>query len=474
MRRRDFFVSLLPASLSAIAAALVGAVAVIVWLSPVSLPDVTARIPSPEARPEAVVPLIGPAQVNLGTLIRGPGTPSQDGGNWPQFRGIDRTNVAKGVSGLARSWPAGTPRTLWKLKVGEGHAGAAIHKGCVYLMDYDHERQEDAIRRLALDDGSEIWRYTYYVKVKRNHGMSRTVPAVDGDYVVTLGPMCHVHCLEAATGRLVWKMDLVKEFGAVVPLWYAGQCPLLDGDRVILAPGADPLMMAVELSTGQILWKTPNPGGWAMTHSSIVPVDYKGNRQYVYCTTQGVVGVAARDGKLLWTKPDWKIALATVPSPLPVGDDMIFLSGGYNSGCALIRLKGEGENIQTQEVFRLPHTVFGADQHTPILHKGYIYGMIPTGELACLDLAGNRLWSSGMSHRFGLGPFLIADDLIFALNDQEGRLHMVEASPSGYKELAQAKVLDGYDAWGPMAMVGNRLILRDANTMVCLELPRSP
>ena len=193
---------------------------------------------------------------------------------------------------------------------------------------------------------------------------------------------------------------------------------------------------------------------------------------YLYCTTEGVVGVSAKDGRILWRKPDWKIALATVPSPLVVGEDRVFLSGGYNSGSVMLRIKGEGDRIGTEEVFRLKYAVFGADQHTPILYDGHIYGITPPGELACLDLNGRRLWGSGAANRFGLGPFVLADGLLFVLNDQTGTLHMVEANPDGYRERARARLLDGPDAWGPMAVAAGRLILRDVTTMVCIELPK--
>jgi outer membrane protein assembly factor BamB len=209
-----------------------------------------------------------------------------------------------------------------------------------------------------------------------------------------------------------------------------------------------------------------------MTHSSITPMDYKGERQYVYCTTEGIVGVSAKDGRVLWRKPDWKITLANVPSPVVVGEDRIFLSGGYNSGSVMVRIKGEGDHIETEEVFRLKYTVFGADQHTPILYKDHIYGVTPPGELACLDLNGNRLWSSGAAKRFGLGPFILAEGFLFVLNDQDGALRLVEAGPDGYKELAAARLLEGHDAWGPMAIASGRLILRDLTTMVCVELPK--
>jgi len=452
-------------------AAVVGAAVLTVWLFSTSASGVQLRLPGQE-RTLALVMKPSALLRNTGTTIPGPGKPSTLAGSWPQFRGADRTNIVREALDLSRTWPAAGPRVLWKLPLGEGHAGAAVSDGCVYVVDYDRDKEEDAVRCLSLDDAREVWRYTYSVKVKRNHGMSRTVPAVNGSYVVSLGPMCQVTCLEAKTGKLVWKYDLVKQFGATVPPWYAGQCPLMDGDRVILAPGGNPLMMAVELATGRIVWQTPNPGDWGMTHSSIMPMDYKGERQYVYCTTEGVVGVSAKDGRVLWTKPDWKIALANVPSPLVVGEDELFFSGGYNSGSVMVRLKGEGDSIQTEEVFRLKFTVFGADQQTPVFYQDHIYGVTPPGELACLDLSGNRLWSSGAGKRFGLGPFILADGLLLVLGDEDGTLHLVEADPAGYKELASARLLDGFDAWAPMAVASGRLLLRDLTTMLCVELPR--
>jgi outer membrane protein assembly factor BamB len=263
---------------------------------------------------------------------------------------------------------------------------------------------------------------------------------------------------------------------------------LIDGDKVILAPGGNPLMMAVELATGRILWQTPNPVApkadkpaaeaaetavWAMTHSSIVPMDYPGERQYVYCTTEGVVGVSAADGRILWRKPDWKVKPVMVASPLVIDGERVFLSSGYNSGSVMVRIKQTaGGGFETEELFRLKSTVFGADQQTPILHEGHIYGVTPPGELACLDLDGNRLWSSGAAKNFGLGPFILDDGLLFALNDEAGTLHVVEARPDAYHELACAHLLDGHDAWGPIAIAAGRLILRDLTTMVCIELPR--
>ena len=465
--KRDLLPIVLPVGLS-----LVCGLTLVLWIMQSEATGLERREPKASAKPDqrSVGPV--PESRNTGTLIRGTGQPAEDAGSWPQFRGPDRTAIAAAEKGLPRTWPAEGPTVLWRIAVGEGHAGATIHDGRVYLIDYDHEKQEDAIRCLSLADGEEIWRYTYYVRVKRNHGMSRTVPAVTDDHVVALGPKCHVTCLNAKTGELIWKKDLVEEHGTIVPAWYAGQCPLIEGDATILAPGGDPLMMAVKNTPGgEILWQTPNPGGWGMTHSSVTPVDFNGSRQYVYCSTRGVVGVAADgSGKILWTKPDWKIGIAMVPSPVPIGDGRLFFTGGYNAGSVMVRLKAEGDRVVPEELFRLKATVFGSDQHTPILYRDHLFGVVPGGQLSCLDLAGKRVWASGVAHKFGLGPYLLADGLLFVLNDQKGTLSLVEATAEKYAELAKAKILEGHDAWAPLAVASGKLILRDATEMVCLQI----
>src|SRR5258708_31398390 len=127
-------------------------------------------------------------------------------------------------------------------------------------MDYDRDKKQDALRCLSLADGREIWRFAYPVSVKRNHGMSRTVPAVTSNSVVAIGPKCHVVCVDAVSGQLRWGLDLVKQYGTTIPPWYAGQCPLVQNDEVILAPGGkDALIVSLEIATGKERWHSPNP-----------------------------------------------------------------------------------------------------------------------------------------------------------------------------------------------------------------------
>jgi outer membrane protein assembly factor BamB len=424
-------------------------------------------VPGTDFKPGQKPPPGGPARLT-GKLMKSAVTAPEMPGSWPRFRGPNRDNISPETLPLVQHWTAAGPRLLWAVTLGEGYAGPAVQNGRVYVLDYDQKQDRDTLRCIALADGQEVWNRSYPVKIKSNHGMSRTVPALTPKYAVTLGPKCQVVCVDPITGNFHWGIDLVNEYHTVVPPWYAGQCPLIDGNRVIIAPGGLSLMIAVDLATGQVLWKTPNPNMWGMTHSSITPLTFHGQKMYIYCASGGVVGVSATDGHILWQTDQWKVNIANVPTPIVVGDGRIFFTGGYDAGSLMLQLAEESGHIVPQVQFRVPANVFSSNQQTPILYQGYLYGVIPDGELACMDLNGHVRWASG-STRFGLGPYLIADGKIFVMNDV-GLLTVAKASPDAYAQLAQSRVLNGPDAWGPMAIVDGRLIARDLTHMVCLDV----
>jgi outer membrane protein assembly factor BamB len=466
-------------------AAAVAAVALLAfWVWHGSTRPLALRVPGTDQPAGAAGAQANP--VLAGKLIRtgsgGAGSPDQPlapgaqapslPGAWPQFRGPNRDGINLETQALLRAWAATGPAELWSIDVGDGYAGAAVLNSRVYLMDYDNDKKQDALRCFSLADGREIWRYAYSVSLKRNHGMSRTVPAVSDKFVVGLSPKCYVVCLDPANGQLRWGLDLVRQYGTTVPPWYAGQCPLIDRGTVVLAPGGrNALLLALDGQTGQVLWQTPNPHAWKMTHSSVIPMQFEGQRMYLYCANNGVVGVSADTGAILWETTDWKISLATVPSPLVLEDGRVFLSGGYNAGSLMLQLKKEDGHFVAHSVFKLDASVFGATQHTPILYQNHIYGVRADGRFVCLNLDGKTAWASDSTQQFGLGSFLLSDGVIFAMNDS-GVLRLIQATPEKYTLLGQAQVLKGRESWGPMALAGGRLLARDLTRMVCLDVAR--
>jgi len=450
---------------------LLAVVAFVLWSGGGANKPLALRVPGTDQAPRNEVGA-NANPVLAGKLLRSEGQPAALPGEWPQFRGPSRDGISPEAASLARVWQPSEPRELWAVDVGEGYAGAAVFKGRVYLMDYLRDTKQDALRCFSLADGREIWRYAYPLSVKRNHGMSRTVPAVTGQIVVGVGPKCHVVCLDAASGDLRWGLDLVRQFETTVPPWYAGQCPLIDHGTVILAPGGkSALLLGCDAQSGTPLWQTPNPHGWKMTHSSIMPMDFDGQHLYVYCANNGVVGVSAKDGSILWETTDWKISIATVPSPLILSDGRIFLTGGYNAGSLMLQLRKEGGHLVPRTLFKLDPGTFGATQHTPVLLGDHIYGVRADGKFVCLTLDGKPVWASGSGQQFGLGSFISADGLFFAMNDS-GLLRLIAATPEKYTLLAQSQVLKGRESWAPLALAGGRLIARDLTRVVCLEVAR--
>jgi len=400
-------------------------------------------------------------------------------GSWTRFRGADFDNINKEKIPLINSWGAG-PDILWEVELGEGHAAPVIQNGKAYILDYIEARNTDALRCFSLETGEELWSRWYLVKVKRNHGMSRTVPAITNKYLVTMGPRCHVMCVNPETGDLLWGKDLVKEYGTEIPFWYTGQCPIIVDDVVILAPGGSSLIIGVDCATGEVLWETPNPDKWQMSHSSIMPMTFEGKKMYVYFAVGGIVGISAEGadvGKILW-KTNAFAPNVIAPSPVILGNGKFYTTAGYGAGAALFQVKKTGDSYSVEHLMTYkPSEGIASEQQTPILYKGRLFSIAPKdagglrNEFLCVDpnKPKNILWTSGKTDRFGLGPYIIADNKFFILND-DGTLTIAKVNLNAFEFLDKAKIIDGQDAWGPFALADGYLLMRDSKKMVCINI----
>jgi len=403
----------------------------------------------------------------LGLLIAGTSASAAD---WPQFRGPQRDGISL-ETGLLRSWPEGGPEVLWTLPVAEGFSAAAVVDGHVYFNDYEVDASRWVVRCVTLDTGKELWRFGYRRRIRPNHGITRSVPAVDGSRVFSLDPKCILHCLDAKDGKELWSRNLVADFGTTIPAWYNGQSPLLEDDRVIIGTGGNALLVALEKDSGSPLWQTPNPEGLAMTHASVVPTEIDGVRQYLYTTLQGPVGISAADGEVLWSFP-WKFNISVPTSPLPAGDGLFFYTSCYEAETLMIRVRRGDDGFTAEKVFSFGANEWNSETHTPILHDGHMFavGKKRRGLFTCLDLTGKQVWTSRDQASFGLGSYLLADGMFFVLEGKSGLLRLLEANATAYKELASAKLLSGPEVWAPMALSDGKLIIRDLHEMKCVRV----
>jgi outer membrane protein assembly factor BamB len=229
-----------------------------------------------------------------------------------------------------------------------------------------------------------------------------------------------------------------------------------------------------------VVWETPNPLGWKMSHSSILPYAIHGRKMYVYCALGGIAGISAEKetaGRVLFQTDLWNKNVVA-PSPVYLGNGKLFVTSGYGAGSILLDIIPENEAFTVKSIRQVkPNEGIASEQQTPLYYKGYLYSILPKdagplrNQFVCChpDDISRLIWSSGTTRRYGLGPYLIADNKFFILSD-EGVLTMMRADAGEPIFLAQAKILDGHDAWGPMAIVNGRLLARDSRRLVCVDV----
>lgn len=290
-------------------------------------------------------------------------------------------------------------------------------------------------------------------------------------------------CVDREDGDLRWGLNVEAEYGTESPLWYTGQCPLIDNGNAIIATGGKALMVAIDCESGEKIWETPNEKGWKMSHSSIMPYTFGGVKMYVYSAVGGACGIAAEGknaGEILWQTSKWNHNVVA-PSPVCLPDGRIFLTAGYGAGSMALQLKKQGEDFSVEVIDEYkPAEGLASEQQTPIVFNNHFFGILPKdagalrNQMICVhpDDFRDVIWSSGQTVRFGLGPYILADNKFFILSD-DGTLTIALPSTERYMELDSYKVMDGQDAWGPLAIADGYLLMRDSETMLCLDIAKT-
>ena len=388
--------------------------------------------------------------------------------DWPQFLGPTRNGIALDT-GLARQWPPSGPPVLWRIELGAGFGGAAIRDGQIYMLDRIID-QRDALRVIDLESGQEKWRFEYEATGRTSYHGSRSTPAIDEQFVYTVGVFGHVYCIDHRTRQPVWTKHLVEDLGASNPKFGFSQSPLLYGDLVILTPLSDQAgVVALEKKTGNIRWQTAALGNPAYTSPLMATIE--GVDQIMVLGKPDIVGIDVNSGQILWRYAGFQCR-APIPSPTPVGNGRFFITGGYNAGSMMIQIRKHGGRFEAHEDFRIPQ--YGAHIANPLFIKGLLFANCTTRRnkdgLVCIGLGGEINWLTGPMNHFDMGNMIGADGLIFLIHGKMGTLHLIEPNATSLCQLASAKLLDGEQIWAPLAMSDGKLVIRDQHQMKCVDV----
>jgi RNA polymerase sigma factor (sigma-70 family) len=384
--------------------------------------------------------------------------------SWPQWRGPNRDGIVQGVT-VPVKWPR-TLKEEWKVQVGKGVASPVVVGSNVYVFTRQNG-DDEVLQCLDLQNGKVNWRSEPYpapYKVGPGEGTAenrpRSTPAVAEGKVFTLGMTGILSCLDAGTGKLLWRKDT-----KYAP--YMGSSPLV-ADGLCIAHVGDGAkeggLTAFDAGTGEVKWCFAE-GGCAMSGSPIL-VNLAGERQLITNSAWNPCGVSAATGKKLWGVGPGG---AGMPCTTPVAyKDLLILADNLDSLRALRLEKGD-KGITAREVWKA-RSDLKLYYSSPVVADDLVFGMSTRngGCFFCLDAkTGKTLWESE-GRMGGYASILHLGSVLLFLRDR-GQLLVVKASPTAFEPVADYQVTDRSIEAHPV-FLGNSILIKDDTTLASFRI----
>ena len=388
--------------------------------------------------------------------------------DWPQFLGPDRNGVYAGPA-LAEAWPAQGPRVVWRKTVGQGFAAPVVVQNRVIV--FHRIGAQEIVDALDARTGASVWRYQYATAYRDDFGFDegpRAAPVVADGIVYTFGAEGQLHAVNAANGQRVWSEDTMRRFGVPKGFFGASGSPIVENGRVIANVGGTKAgIVAFDAKTGAVQWTATTDQA---SYSSGTAATFPSGRRAVFLTRNALVGLDPANGAIAFRR-NWQAranASVNAATPLVVGD-LIFISAEYGPGAGVLRV--DGSNLV--ELWASDEAL--SNHYATSVHRdGILYGYHGRQEfgpsLRAVELrTGKVRWSE---ERFRAGSITLAGERLLIVRER-GEMLLAPASPEAFKPIARAQVLQGTVRAYP-ALADGYVYLRNDDTLVCLDLRRSP
>lgn len=384
-------------------------------------------------------------------------------GDWPQWRGPERSGLSQ-EKGLMKQWPETGPRRNWSISnLGEGYGSLAIQGDRIFVQGTN--RNASVVFSLNRADGKTVWSAALGPKVDEGRGNGpRSTPTIDGDRIYVLTENGDLACLRGRDGSRVWSKNILREFGGDNPHWLISESPLIDGNRVIVSPGGKGAgIVALDKMTGKTVWTSSELNDGA-GYASCIVADVGGVKTIMNFTSRAAVGVRASDGKLMWRYDRAANNTANCTTPVYL-NNKVFFSSAYGTGAALLDLTPQSGEVKAREVY------FTRDMQNHhggvVLVNGYIYGF-SNSILTCIEFAtGKKMWSD---RSVGKGALTYADGMLFLMGENN-LVGLAEATPSGYKEKGRFSIADqGKPSWAHPVVAGGKLYIRNQGELAAYDV----
>jgi outer membrane protein assembly factor BamB len=381
--------------------------------------------------------------------------------DWPQWRGPKRDGVSA-ERGLLKDWPAGGPKLVWKAGgAGEGYSSFATASGRLYTLGA--RGGTEYVIAYDAETGKRLWEAAHGQRFSNDRGDGpRATPTIEGDKLYAFGASGDLTLMDAATGKVAWRVNVLKQYGGSNIQWGLSESPLVLSDRILInagAPGAS--IVALKKTDGSLIWKSQRDEAG---YSSAILQDVGGVRQAVFFTGQRALGLDVDTGKLLWSYDKVANNTANIATPIVRGN-RVFLSSGYGTGAALLEMTAASGGITAREVY-FSHEM--RNHHaSSVLIGDYLYGFSDSILTAMSFDTGKVAWRD---RSVGKGSMVFADDRLY-LFSETGVVGLAEASPSGYREHGRFEISAGrLPTWSHPIVSGGKLFIRDQDTIYAYDV----
>lgn len=387
-------------------------------------------------------------------------------GDSPQFRGPNRDGRFE-EQGLLKAWPEGGPPTAWVAKgLGKGHSSASVVLGKIYVTGMLDG--QDAYVFVLNTDGAIERRIAYGKETLEKQAPGpRSTPTIDGDRLYVLSALGVLYCIDLGKGEKKWEVNVLERFAAENSTWHLAESVLVDGNRVICAPGGkDAAFAALDKMTGETIWTTKGLND-KTSYCSPTIVEHRGRRILVNVSGSFVVGADAETGALLWTFEQHAPYDVHGVTPL-YKDGLLYYAGGDGVGGGALELSPDGSAVVSKWTDKNLDCV----HHGVVLVDGYLYGTgyKGGGKLVCLEMQTGRLmWST---KEVQLGVVVYADGMLYVYEGpQSGVVSLVKASPTGFERTGKFTLDEGTDQhWAHPTIVNGRLYIRHGDALIAYDI----
>ncbi len=388
--------------------------------------------------------------------------------SWTQWGGPNR-NFQVQTSGLKSQWPSSGPPVLWKRTLGDGYSSPAVEGGTIYTM-YGVSGKEIATA-ISARTGKTIWETENPRSVQSDAARDMgngpyATPLIAGGRVFTAGIAGRLQCLEAKTGKLIWKQDLWIDHDGTRLMYGYASSPIAFRETVIVPVGGKgKSVMAFRQEDGKPAWSR---GDYRNAYSSPVLINVDGLEQLVTVMDGAVLAVNPNNGDPQWSVPFKAEYGISVSTPVWVPGNLLFVSAEYDAGSKMIRIVREGQQTKATEVWtsnrlRVHHGNVMCIDGTLYFSSG---GKGSVAVLSAVDANSGKIhWQNRAVSK---ATFVWADKKLITL-DQDGNLILAEPSPAGFKILTKAELLTNL-SWTPPVLVGTKLYIRDRRSLIAVEL----